>query len=112
MEEGEEPLVGMQRELLEETGMTGTFHLRLTFRKDPDGVVQDESFYIITHAEKVQEPHLEPGEKLEPASFSFEEFLHLILEPRFRHVSFANYLLRQYVLSGKQEELKTILFGS
>lgn len=71
----------------------------------------DMHYYIIRNPIKIQEPRHEPGEKIELVRFSFEEFLHEVAQPRFRNSDFAMYIITEYILPGKQNELKELLFS-
>jgi hypothetical protein len=59
----------------------------------------------------VQEPEREPGEKIQEKRMSFAEFLDVVVEKSFRNSSFAMYVMREFILPGKTDDLQEILFG-
>lgn len=112
LEEWEIPDEAMAREFLEETGMIWDISFRKTLTKDWY-VSRDEHFYIIKNARKIQEPTPDSGgEKIEMRTMSFDDFLRILVEQWFRNSTFANAMIREYILPGKQDELKNILFGN
>lgn len=111
LEEWEIPLEAMERELLEETGMIWNVEYWKTLSK-AWFIARDEYFYIIRNAQKIQEPMLDAGgEQIELKTMSFDEFISVILAPGFRNSTFANAMIREYILPGKQDEFKKVLFG-
>lgn len=74
-------------------------------------LIFDENFYVIRNTKKVQEVERDPGEQITLQSYSFEEFLDLIVQPFFRNEKFAYHIVKEYILPGKQEELRGLFFG-
>lgn len=110
MEEWEDPLEAMQREFLEETGME--WELQEWMKITMWGAFYfDEYFYLIRNTKKIQEVERDAGEKITLHSYTFEEFLDLILQPFFRNEKFAYHIVKEYILPGKQEELHELFFG-
>lgn len=111
LEEWEVPVEAMAREFLEETGMVWDISFWKTLSKSWY-VARDEHFYIIRNATKTQESKPDRWwEKIEMRTMSFDNFLSILIEPWFRNSTFANAMIREYILPGKQDELRKILFG-
>src|SRR3989344_5486213 len=109
IDEGEEPLAAARRELLEEAGLT-TDDWELWRTYDP-AIKLDWSiyFYIARNCRKVQEPKLEPGEKITLKEVSFEEMLGIFMKETYWQGQFTCDLLR-LKLEGRLDDLKTKLF--
>lgn len=82
----EEPLAGAQRELREETGFAGK-ECRLLGRLAPNPALQSNfmSVVLITGAEKIAEPDLEPGEELKVHLVSVDEVSQMVADGRMYH---------------------------
>ncbi len=108
---GEEALAAAKRELLEETGLASSdWHL---YREgiDEGKVVMTRSIYIARECKKTSEPHLDPGERIASALWSFEEVLDLCNNPRFRHSSLMNDLVRARYNEEAKEQFRKTIFG-
>lgn len=111
LEEWEIPAEAMAREFLEESGMIWDIVFWKNLSKEWY-ISRDEHFYIIKNIKKVQAPMTDPWwEKIEIKIMSFDEFLQILVAPWFRNSTFANAMIREYILPGKQEELKKVFFG-
>lgn len=73
-EENEEPLVTAKRELLEESGFTSDDWELYKVYSPYYKIDWEIYFFIARNCKKVAEPHLDPGEKIEQISFTFDEF--------------------------------------
>lgn len=71
--EGEEPMVGMERELLEETGYRGIVEFVNRSPTAPFST-QHRNTFLIRDCEKVQEPQLDHDEFLEVVVMPLKEF--------------------------------------
>lgn len=112
LEEWEIPQEAIARELLEETGMIWDIVLRKTLVK-AWYISRDEHIYIIKNPKKVQDISLDNGwEKIEIRTMDFDWFLKVLVEPWFRNSTFANAMIREFILPGKQDELRQILFNN
>ncbi|MBI4225345.1 MAG: NUDIX hydrolase [Candidatus Sungbacteria bacterium] len=111
IEEGEDALDAAKRELLEETGYASD-QWSVLFKHGPSGKVLHEVHYFIArNCRKVQEPHLDAGEKIETKLITFDDFMRLTEEPRFwMSPEFITYLLRLQADSDKKEEFRKLLF--
>lgn len=110
IEEGESPLEGAKREMLEETGyVSDDFELIIEHR--PHNKIDWTMFgYVARNCKKIQEPQPDSGEKIEPLLVSFEDLLKMPDHPHFRATEFKDILLRAHLDSHKREELRLKLF--
>lgn len=92
MEEGEDPLISAKRELLEEAGMTGDFTFIDKIQIPAPRTEWDGYFYLVTNAKKIQEPNLDPGEKIKPLLLNFEEYIEKISDNDFSNKQAKNYI--------------------
>jgi hypothetical protein len=44
-------------------------------------------------------------------TMSFDDFIAVLVAPGFRNSTFANAMIREYILPGKQEDFRKVLFG-
>ncbi len=110
IDEGEEPFAAAQRELLEETGYKSE-QWELWDSVQPTTKIDWAIFtFIAKGCEKVQEPRLDAGEKMEIEEVTFDEFLHILTQTTFRDKELALKILRMQA-SGTLEEFKQQLFG-
>ena len=109
-EEGEETLETAKRELLEESGLSST-DWELFKMYEPASKIEWKVFtYIARNCEKVSEPKLDPGEKIETISCSFEEFIDLVQDDAYWGTEFTLDVLKMKV-AGKLDAFKKQLFG-
>ena len=113
LEPGEEPLVGAQRELLEETGCTSDDFI--FYKLDTDGgpkVHFPVTTYIARNCKKIQEPHLDAGEKIQITWATFDEFLQLAREEKFTCPLWLKFEIYEALLDPeKKEALRKTIFG-
>jgi len=84
IEEGEDPLVGAQREFVEETGYRAA-EWELLSSVQIDGRTDWAVYtFIARGCKKVGEQQLDPGEKIKVMTVSFEEFLKIAVTAEFR----------------------------
>lgn len=110
LEEWEIPIDAMNREFLEETWMVWDVSHVMDISKWWY-VAWDEHIFVIKNVQKVQEPQLESGEKIEIKDVSFDEFIDILTKPWFRNSTFANYIIRHYILPNKKDALRALLFA-
>ena len=87
IEEAQTAILGAQRELLEETGYESD-NWELWFRNDILNyrcMEWNNNIFIARGCVKIQEPTVDPGEKIETHFLSFEEFLQITQEDKFRN---------------------------
>ena len=82
-EPDEEPLEAIQREFLEESGHASD-DWDLFHSAQPVGKIEWTIYtYIALHCKKIQEPMLDPGEKIEIRPVSFDEFIDIATGDEF-----------------------------
>ncbi len=111
LNEGEYPIEGAKRELLEETGyMSDDWTL---FREDdPVGKIEWTVYtYIARNCTYRKAPELDPGEKIETKTVSFDEFLTLTDDPEFYGRELKEILLRARFVPKERESLHAAIFG-
>lgn len=110
MEEGEDPLKSMQRELLEETGYEADEWI-LWDADQPVHKIDWTCFtFIAKGLRKVSEPNLDPGEKITLKPVSLDEFLELAGKFHFVGGKAQSKLIEARVHAESKDELKKI-FG-
>lgn len=111
IDEGEEPLAGAKRELLEETGYASD-DWTLWKEVDPVGKLDWTIYtYIARDCRTGGAPHLDAGEKISSRLVSFDEFLSLADDPLFYSPELVSSLLRMRLDESKKEEFRKMLFG-
>lgn len=101
------PLENAQRELAEETGYTST-NWSHWFTADPLGhpkIEWNNNYYIAKDCKKTNEPRLDPGERITTRLVTFEEFLELRNDKKFRHKEFIPLLQK---VADNKEEMQTL----
>ncbi len=109
-DEGEDPLVAAKRELLEETGYVSD-DWELFRKENPVGKMEWTIYtYVARNCKKVQEPELDPGEKMSACLITFEEFIQLGSSADFYDKELDLELSRAQFDLAKKEELNKLLF--
>lgn len=110
----EDPLHAIQREVVEETGYV--FSDIQTFCTLHANVWLLESYryvFLLKWLKAKQETNLDPWwEKIEIQELSFDEFIDYIVSDSTFLPGVSDYIIREYILPGKQEEFKKLLFGN
>jgi len=110
IDDGEKPLAATKRELLEETGMKAG-KIKFWKKADFSKKIEWETYYFIAKdCKKVQEKHLDNGEKITPLLVSFEEFVYIVSREDFRNKEFSNYMFRLKQDKKKLEEFRKLVF--
>ncbi|MCK6582438.1 MAG: NUDIX hydrolase [Anaerolineales bacterium] len=83
---GEDPLEGVRRELLEETGYGGGTVVEVG-RIYPNPAIQQNTLYcyLATDVEWVGEQHLDESEEIEVALVPLDEMIEMVQQGRLRH---------------------------
>lgn len=110
--EEDEPLKDAQREFLQETGcIAGVWKPYMVWEPGGNKIMWKSHFYIAKECKKIQDIQEDPGEKIRTDFASFDEFLTLADNPKFRHKDIVPTLLRARYIPGNKEELRKLLFG-
>jgi 8-oxo-dGTP pyrophosphatase MutT (NUDIX family) len=108
----EDPLLAAKRELLEEAGYASDDWMLLK-EQSPVGKIEWTVYtYLARNCRKVQEPHLDAGEKIETRLIGFDAFLALSDNPSFYEKELVGTLLRAKFDPTANAELRRLLFGS
>lgn len=110
VEEGEEPLAAIKRELREESGLESSDWEVFNVYSAPGKIEWNVHIFIARHCKQAGEKHLDAGERIEVQSLSFEEFLAAIESPDFRGREILFDLLRMKLEPKKLEEFGKKLF--
>jgi ADP-ribose pyrophosphatase len=112
VDQGEQPQEAAKRELLEESGYASDEWI-LWKEDKPVGKIEWTIYtYIARDCKKVQEPHLDGGEKITTRLMSFDEFLSLTEDPSFCDLELIVPLLRAHFEPAKKEELRKTIFDA
>ncbi len=109
-DEGETPLEGAKRELLEETGYTSDNWELFSMYEPTSKIEWDVYTYIAKNGKKKQEPLLDPGEHIEIMTLTFEAFLTIILSSEWRSKEIAFHILKLQT-TNQLEAFKKRLFS-
>ncbi|PJE63850.1 hypothetical protein COU89_01025 [Candidatus Roizmanbacteria bacterium CG10_big_fil_rev_8_21_14_0_10_45_7] len=111
-EEGEEPLATAKRELHEEAGMVSDdWELIKTF--EFDGKLDWTTYlFVARNCVKDAQPHLDPGEKIEVQSYSFDAFLDVVSSETFWGKRLSDWLFRLKEDPQKLADFKKTLLAS
>ncbi len=104
-EKGEDALVAVQRELLEETGYQSNDYYLYGQYEHLYLADSTMSFYIARNCVKVGLPSLDSGEKIDIIEANFDEFLEII-----KRADFINKLLASEILKLESDPLKLAEF--
>lgn len=111
IDEGEEPLDGAKRELLEETGYASEDWV-LFEAQEPVGKIDWTIYtFIARNTQKIAEQNLDGGEKIELRILSFEELIELATQGNFYDLGFRMKALEALAHPEKMVEFKKQLFG-
>ncbi len=89
-EDGEDPEVTAKRELLEEAGLSSDDWELLKIYESEGKIDWNIYLYLARNCQKVAQPKLDPGEKIEVKAVSFENFLKIIDSEKFWGKTIAN----------------------
>jgi ADP-ribose pyrophosphatase len=110
-EKGDDPLATAKRELLEETGYVSD-DWQEWFVSDPLNHAKIEwnnYFYIAKNCKKVADQKLDAGEKITSLLISFEEFLEMQHDPKFRNRDLIPILEKAASSKEEKQTLKDLL---
>ncbi|OGY85259.1 MAG: hypothetical protein A3F54_00120 [Candidatus Kerfeldbacteria bacterium RIFCSPHIGHO2_12_FULL_48_17] len=93
-EGSEDPLLGAQRELREETGLVSDDWVELAVFDPVPSVDFKIRVFVARGCHQVGEPHLDPGEKIRLESVDFERFLEIVGSREFLGPEIAMHIMR------------------
>jgi hypothetical protein len=109
-EDWESPIDTAKRELLEETWLISKDWKIFNSYSTSSKIVYHSHTFIARNCKKIQEQNLDQGwEKIKIKKLNWNEFLDIIVDPRFRVKEFSFDVLK-YIFLWKEEKLKWILF--
>lgn len=109
--EGELTIDAAKRELLEETGYVSDDLFLWKNFPPPSTIIWSDDYFIARNCKKVQDQKLDNGERIKNRLISFDEFMMLSEDNRFRHKGLVSVLLHMRLHPEEQEEFKKLLFG-
>ncbi len=109
-EPDEEPLVTAKRELLEESGLQSHDWEFIKSYQPMHKIDWEIYLFVARNCTKVQEPQLDPGEKIETVACSFEEFMKIVEKDEYWGNELALDMLKMKE-EGKLAAFKKKLFG-
>lgn len=109
-DEGEEPLATAKRELLEESGMVSDDWELWQVDSFPGKIEWRTYYFIARNCHKVQEPHLDGGEKLELIRMPFDAFVQQIVPDTAFYDHFTRRRLFSLYNAAEADELRAKLF--
>lgn len=112
VDEGETPLEGARRELLEETGLAGKDWETLRVFEPSSRIDWRVHTFIVRDCHKVQESHPGAGEKNTLHLVDFDAWLQAALDPTFRHHSLKADMIRALYDQTFRKTFHTSIFGS
>lgn len=111
MDEGEDVLTCVKRELLEETGYT-TGELIEWFAVQPSTMIDWAVYvYIAKGCKKTENQHLDPGEKITLRFVEFTEFVDLVYDDIFRDTEITLKIMKAQKDPAEFEKIKKLLSG-
>lgn len=108
IDEGESPLEAAKRELLEETGFTTEEFVLWDAIQPVEKIDWAAYTFIAKKCRQVRNPKLESGEKIKLFPVSFEEFLAIVADEKYRDVEIALKILRDRNDSQKNGEWRKL----
>lgn len=108
-DKGETALDAAKREMQEEIGYSAEKWELWKERSIDSRIEWTISTFIARDCKKTSEPHLDPGERIQPLLVTFDEFMEIILDPEFRSKDVTLDILTFYY-HGKLDEFKKMLF--
>jgi ADP-ribose pyrophosphatase len=109
VEENEDPLDAIKRELLEETGYTSKDY-RLWKAFQPSSRIEQAIYvFIARNCTKISDQNLDAGEKIQTELVSFESFIDLATSDLYNDKDIKLEFLKALVFPQKMEELKQLI---
>ncbi|MBU1327116.1 NUDIX hydrolase [Patescibacteria group bacterium] len=108
LDDGEEPLKAVKRELLEETGMEANEYILWDATQLVDKIDWAIYTFIAKGAHKVKEQEIEAGEKIKLKHVSFDEFIQMAAQDNFRDAEVALKIFRTMNNPAGFQEMKQL----
>ncbi len=110
IDEGEDPVEAVKRELMEEAGMEASELIFWEANQPIDKIEWINYCFIAKNCRIVQDQNPDPGEKIEILLVNFEEFIEISARQDFRDSEISLKLFRAILEKKKMAELKKLLF--
>jgi len=110
IERDEIPINCAKKELLEELGMIFSDIKIFKIQNFGGKIHWPTYYYICKNCEKVSEPSLEPGEKIESFEVDFDDFIKQVLSDEFRNKNFQTMILKM-IVENKINDFKKLLLN-
>lgn len=111
IDKDEDPDIAAKRELLEELGFVSDDFFKWKVSTLCEGSFELEIFYYIAKkCKKINEPKLDPGERITKFEVSFEEFLEVINKDNFRNKDLKNVVSNELRSEKRRKEFGMLLF--
>ncbi len=111
VDQGESSFEAAKRELLEETGYRADGFLLWDSVQPSDKIDWAVFTYIAKGCKRVASPHLDAGEKIQLRFVTFDEFVKLVADKRFRDTEVALKILRALPYPEEIEKIKAAFLG-
>lgn len=110
VERNETDLESAKKELLEELGMKSVDWTLWKTINFGDKIDWPCYYYIAKNCKKIQEQKLEIGEKIEPFEVSFDKFVEIVCDEKFKNWQFSQMVFKMLHTKGELEKFKKELF--
>lgn len=111
IERGDTPRQTVDRELLEELGMTAGRVQQWKKYTIGSSIHWETYDFFARDCRQIQAPDQEPGERIEAVLVTFDEFLEAVEEPGFRNRRLTEELFRMRHTPGALARFRRVLFG-
>ena len=109
IDDGENPEQAARRELLEETGMEAVKLILWDSGQLYEKIDWAYYTFIAKDCQKVKDPHLDAGEKIETFEVSFDQFVELAAQENFRDTEISLKLFRLSQNKAKFQALRNLI---
>lgn len=108
-DEGEDVLIAAKRELFEETGLESADWVKWKILGSDGYMHWENHFFIARDCKVVGKQNLDAGERIENSLISFEDFLLLADDEKFRHKDFLPDMYRMRLYPEEKEAFRKLL---
>ena len=110
VERNETHLEAAKKELLEELGMISDNWILYKEINFGDKIDWPVYYYIAKNCKKIQEQKLEAGERIKPLEASFDDFIKITCDEKFKNQQFSQIIFKMLHTKGELEKFKKELF--